>query len=128
VTIPAGIEALHFFGDTAYENADVVSPQHIGCFSYGSGCGSEFFSGVATREGQERLRGFAMARQLDARYELDMEEYNMLLRGNAAVRFGTCEVVLDPDIIPGARAVREGSGRLYLKEIHNSHRIYAWAT
>jgi polyketide biosynthesis 3-hydroxy-3-methylglutaryl-CoA synthase-like enzyme PksG len=110
------------------ENADFASPQRIGCFSYGSGCCSEFFSGVATREGQAHLTGFEMARQLDERYELDMAEYELLLRGNAAVRFGTCNVVLDPDLIPGARTVREGSERLYLKEIHNYHRIYEWAT
>jgi polyketide biosynthesis 3-hydroxy-3-methylglutaryl-CoA synthase-like enzyme PksG len=110
------------------ENADFASPQRIGCFSYGSGCCSEFFSGVATRESQEHLSGFDMARQLDERYELDMEEYEILLRGNAAVRFGTCNVVLDPDIIPGTRMVRERSERLYLKEIHNYHRIYEWAT
>ena len=109
-------------------HADFASPQRIGCFSYGSGCCSEFFSGVATREGQEHLSSFAMAQQLDARYALDMEEYELLLRGSAAVRFGTCNVVLDPDIIPSARRVREGSGRLYLKEIHNYHRIYEWMT
>nr|BAP05578.1 CalT [uncultured Candidatus Entotheonella sp.] len=110
------------------DNADFESPQRIGCFSYGSGCCSEFFSGVATQEGQALLASFEMERQLDERYELDMEEYDMLLRGNAAVRFGTSNVILDPDLLPGVRQVLERSNRLYLKEIRDYHRIYEWAT
>nr|WP_243435925.1 hydroxymethylglutaryl-CoA synthase [Acanthopleuribacter pedis] len=110
------------------DNASFSSPQRIGCFSYGSGCCSEFFSGVVTPESREHLNTFAMGKQLDDRYELDMDEYEVLLRGSAAVKFGTSNVVLDPDLIPGARKAREGSGNLFLKEIRNYHRIYEWAS
>lgn len=110
------------------DNADITSPQRIGCFSYGSGCCSEFFSGVVTPESRDHLKPFAMMRHLDNRYELNMDEYEVLLRGSAAVKFGTSNVVLDPDLIPGARKVRDGSGNLYLKEIHNYHRVYEWAS
>ena len=35
-------------------NAEIDAPARVGCFSYGSGCCSEFFSGVVTPEGQDR--------------------------------------------------------------------------
>jgi len=104
------------------------TPRRIGCFSYGSGCCSEFYSGVVTREGQERVRGMAIARHLDERYRLSMEEYQTLLRGNGAVKFGTRNVVLDDRVIPGARASSAGHQRLVLHEIKEFHREYEWTS
>ena len=46
------------------------TPQRIGCFSYGSGCCSEFFSGVVTPHGRERLRRFEIEKHLNERYQL----------------------------------------------------------
>jgi polyketide biosynthesis 3-hydroxy-3-methylglutaryl-CoA synthase-like enzyme PksG len=103
------------------------TPQRIGCFSYGSGCCSEFYSGVVTEEGQAIQRRFAIQQSLDRRYELSMEDYEKLLRESIKVRFGTRNVSLDFDMIPG---VIEGSGtgkpRLYLKRIKEFHREYVW--
>ena len=104
------------------------SPQRIGCFSYGSGCCSEFFSGVAIRDGQDRLRRLGIENQLNCRHELSMKEYDDLLRGNNAVRFGTRNVTLDPDFLPEARASGRGTKRLLLKAIREYHREYEWVT
>ncbi len=37
------------------DNGNFGSPKRLGCFSYGSGCCSEFYSGVVTPSGQEKL-------------------------------------------------------------------------
>lgn len=106
-------------------NGNFDKPQRIGVFSYGSGCCSEFFSGVATREGQERVRAMGIKEHLDRRYELSMDEYDELLVGSNAVKFGTRNVVLDSSFIPKARAAH-GRPTLFLKEIKEYGRKYEW--
>lgn len=106
------------------EHGDFQKPQRIGCFSYGSGCCSEFFSGVVTREGQERVRALRIKEQLDSRYELSMDEYDSLLRSNSAVKFGTRNVVLDTGFIPQARHA-QGKETWFLTEIKEFKRHYS---
>lgn len=106
-------------------NANFDKPQRIGVFSYGSGCCSEFFSGVATKEGQERVRAMGIKEHLDRRYELSMDEYDDLLVGSNAVKFGTRNVVLDSNFIPKARTTH-GRPTLFLKEIKEYGRKYEW--
>jgi polyketide biosynthesis 3-hydroxy-3-methylglutaryl-CoA synthase-like enzyme PksG len=105
----------------------ISSPRRVGCFSYGSGCCSEFYSGIITREGQLRQRGFGIEQQLDDRYQLSMEEYDAVLRRNEVVKFGTRNVKLDPQSVPGAQALRAGERRLLLREINEFHREYEWS-
>jgi len=107
-------------------NGDFSQPRRVGVFSYGSGCCSEFFSGVVSAEGQRRVRAMQIAEQLDRRYELTMDEYESLLVGSNALKFGTRNVVLDPGFIPQARRAH-GRPTLFLKEIKDYHRIYEWA-
>lgn len=108
--------------------ANFDAPQRIGCFSYGSGCCSEFFSGVVTGEGQQRLRRMQIGDQLNRRHELSMQEYDKMLLGNHAVRFGTRNATLDPGFIPQARATGRGESRLFLKAIREYHREYEWVS
>ncbi|WP_139492057.1 hydroxymethylglutaryl-CoA synthase family protein [Brevibacillus dissolubilis] len=108
------------------DQGQYTAPKRVGCFSYGSGCCSEFFSGVVTPQGQERQRRFAMERHLDERYQLSMEEYEAIFKGNGAVKFGTRNVKLDLDFIPGVLAAGKGKERLYLEEISEFHRKYRW--
>ncbi|MCB1821912.1 MAG: hydroxymethylglutaryl-CoA synthase family protein, partial [Candidatus Competibacteraceae bacterium] len=42
------------------EQGDFAAPRRIGLFSYGSGCCSEFFSGLADQEAQSLARSFAL--------------------------------------------------------------------
>jgi polyketide biosynthesis 3-hydroxy-3-methylglutaryl-CoA synthase-like enzyme PksG len=110
------------------DNGEFEKPQRIGVFSYGSGCCSEFFSGVATQEGQRRIRALKIRDQLDRRYELTMAEYdNLLMDSNAHLRFGTRNLVLDRDVIPQARSAH-GIPTLFLKEINEYHRLYEWVS
>jgi polyketide biosynthesis 3-hydroxy-3-methylglutaryl-CoA synthase-like enzyme PksG len=106
------------------DNGNFETPKRIGCFSYGSGCCSEFFSGVARKEGQERLRALKIKEHLDKRHELSMEEYDDILLNSKVVRFGTRNVALDVTI-PQARRVN-GRPVLFLKQIKEYHREYEW--
>lgn len=107
------------------DNGDFTSPQRIGCFSYGSGCCSEFFSGIVRPQGQQRVRQLGIAQRLDARYELSMEEYDELFERNMAVKFGTRNVEIDASVVPRARAALGGE-TLLLSRIKEFHREYQW--
>ncbi|MES2824529.1 MAG: hydroxymethylglutaryl-CoA synthase family protein [Pseudomonadota bacterium] len=107
------------------DHGNFETPQRIGLFSYGSGCCSEFFSGVVNQDGQHRLRALKIKSQLDKRHELTMEEYDNLLVGSNAVKFGTRNVVLDTNFVKQARSVM-GKETLFLKEIKEFHREYEW--
>jgi len=105
------------------EHGDFRVPQRVGCFSYGSGCCSEFFSGIVSSDGQNRVRALRIKDQLDRRYELSMEEYEQLLVSSNAVRFGTRNVVLDTDFIPQAKRA-QGEETFFLTEIREYQRRY----
>jgi polyketide biosynthesis 3-hydroxy-3-methylglutaryl-CoA synthase-like enzyme PksG len=104
----------------------IDSPKRIGCFSYGSGCCSEFYSGVVTEQGQERQRSLGIESQLNERYPLTMDEYDTLLMGSGAVKFGTRNVTSDFELIPNVVASCQGKERLFLEEIREFHREYRW--
>ncbi len=102
------------------------APKRIGCFSYGSGCCSEFYSGVVTPDGQKLQRGFKIEERLNERYRLSMDEYEALLKGSGAVKFGTRNVTSDFDVVPGLN-ISQGNGKLlFLEEIKEFHREYRW--
>ncbi|MET0268684.1 MAG: hydroxymethylglutaryl-CoA synthase family protein [Duganella sp.] len=107
------------------DNGCFDTPQRVGCFSYGSGCCSEFFSGVATREGQARVRAMDIRARLDQRYRLSMDEYEDILARGSAVRFGTRNVTLAHNYVAAAPAASNAT--LYLRAIRDYHREYAWA-
>lgn len=106
-------------------NGNFDTPKRVGVFSYGSGCCSEFFSGVVNKEGQERLQKFNIKEKLDNRYEMTLEEYEQLLVNSNAVKFGTRNTKLDQEFIPQARKAL-GKETLFLKEIKEFHREYEW--
>jgi polyketide biosynthesis 3-hydroxy-3-methylglutaryl-CoA synthase-like enzyme PksG len=107
------------------DHGDFTTPQRIGCFSYGSGCCSEFFSGIVRKDGQQRLRELGIGAHLDRRYELSMQEYDELLVNSSAVKFGTRNAVPNSEFIPQARRA-QGRSTLFLKEIKEYHREYEW--
>lgn len=102
-------------------------PRRIGCFSYGSGCCSEFYSGVVTLDAQERQRQFDISGELGRRWTMSMQEYDALLLDNAVVRFGTRNVQLQEhwDMVTSRRSTTQP--RLYLRQIREFHREYEWA-
>lgn len=108
-------------------NGDFSAPQRVGVFSYGSGCCSEFFSGVARQEGKQRLREMKIGESLGRRHELTIEQYENLLRRSREIRFGTRDLVADASFIPEARSAL-GKPVLFLKSVKEFHREYEWVS
>lgn len=106
------------------ESGDYGTPKRIGCFSYGSGCCSEFYSGIVTAKGQQRLQSLNISEHLDNRYQLSIEEYEYSLRSNKDVRFGTQNVTIDCPISQKVNLDKSRKPRLILKRIENFHREY----
>jgi polyketide biosynthesis 3-hydroxy-3-methylglutaryl-CoA synthase-like enzyme PksG len=110
------------------DHGDLSQPRRVGLFSYGSGCSSEFYSGIVTPRAQEKLRSFGIARLLDDRHALTMAEYDRLLDLNLEWIFG----IRDKDATPedyGEIYERyvAGRGLLMLKRVKNYHREYVWS-
>jgi polyketide biosynthesis 3-hydroxy-3-methylglutaryl-CoA synthase-like enzyme PksG len=109
------------------DNAELKAPKRIGVFSYGSGCCSEFFSGVARPEGQERLRAMRIKDRLDRRHELTMDQYDRLLEKSRDLKFGTRNSVPDAGFVAEARTTLK-QPTLFLKQIKEFHREYEWVS
>ena len=108
------------------DTVDLTEPVRIGLFSYGSGCCSEFFSGVATAQSRQKLRSMEISKSLDERYRLSIAEYEELLSGGSVIRFGTKDTKLDHGIIPGAWPAAGKKDRLVLDTVKDYHRNYIW--
>lgn len=107
------------------ENGDYSEQKRLGIFSYGSGCCSEFFSGVVLPEGQSVVKNYNFKKNLDARHELSMDDYHKLLLGSTNIKFGTRNFTPDKTFISDATKVL-GREVLFLKEIKDFHREYEW--
>jgi polyketide biosynthesis 3-hydroxy-3-methylglutaryl-CoA synthase-like enzyme PksG len=110
------------------DSGDFTTPKRVGCFSYGSGCCSEFYSGVVTASGQQWQRQFEIAAMLNRRYRLSIAEYEDLFQSNRSVQFGTRNVTLDPTTIAGVRSAWQDRPLLTLREIREFHREYEWVS
>ena len=108
------------------ENGNFVSPKRIGVFSYGSGCCSEFYSGIVTSQSQEEVRQFQIEKHLDERKMLSMAQYENTFEVNAKLKFGTRNFKVDYEQFPETFSRVKGKGRLVFSEIVDFHRKYEW--
>lgn len=110
------------------DQANYQGQRRVGLFSYGSGCSSEFFSGLIGDGSKEALAAFDIPRQLASRVPLTMLEYERLQAMNAAVPFG--EENWDVDL-RGCEHLYEryfqGRGLLVLRGVRKFHREYGWS-
>jgi len=109
------------------EREPPTRPLRVGLFSYGSGCSSEFFSGVVDAGSAAALAPLRIGARLDARCELDFGEYERLL---AECR-GCLVPAADRDVDPGACAdilarAGERPPLLALTGVRGYHRQYDW--
>lgn len=100
----------------------------IGVFSYGSGCASEFYSGVLQAGAAGRLDAMDIDAAVQSRYELAMDEYEVIsdllvrrLPGVEDAYFGTGEYAAAYD------KCMAGQGLLVLDRIDRFHREYRWS-
>ncbi len=99
----------------------------VGMFSYGSGCSSEFYSGMITPRSKALLSKMKIKDQLDSRYKLKMERYDRLLDLYAEwiIPEENKETTISdyPDVYEHSL---EGKNLLVLERIKDYHREYRW--
>ncbi len=100
----------------------------VGMFSYGSGCSSEFFSGVLQPDAGARFAALGLDQALAQRYTLELAEYERLLELNSRFGFGVRDQEVDASSF-GEIYERQlaGRGLLVLKGISGYHREYAFS-
>jgi 3-carboxymethyl-3-hydroxy-acyl-[acp] synthase len=110
------------------DRAQYAGATRVGLFSYGSGCSSEFFSGIIDRGSAAAQARFGIGAHLESRLELTFDEYTGLLQENLR-----CLTPVDNRDVDMERygALLERAGRktemLVLTGVRNFHRQYAWA-
>jgi polyketide biosynthesis 3-hydroxy-3-methylglutaryl-CoA synthase-like enzyme PksG len=109
----------------AIDHGSFPEARRVGCFSYGSGCCSEFYSGVVRPGSQRVQRQFDIAAHLHRRYRLSINEYEDILRHNAELEFHASKLELDKQRPFHQDSVR-GTKQLELVGIRNYHREYRW--
>jgi polyketide biosynthesis 3-hydroxy-3-methylglutaryl-CoA synthase-like enzyme PksG len=110
------------------ETADLRTPKRLGLYSYGSGCCSEFFSGIVGPDSVRKFSGLGSKTSLENRYELTMPEYDSLLELGLEWGFGikNKKVNTSPFQQIYERTIA-GQGLLMLKQITDYHREYYWS-
>ncbi|HEY0792103.1 MAG TPA: hydroxymethylglutaryl-CoA synthase, partial [Chthoniobacterales bacterium] len=110
------------------DSSPLEIPQRVGLYSYGSGCCSEFFSGIIGPQAKTKLGRLQKQKSLESRYELSLQEYDALLDLNLEWGFGLKDKEVDRAAFASTYD-RAMSGRelLVLKRIANYHREYEWS-
>lgn len=111
---------------SAIDHGDFSIPKRLGIFSYGSGCSSEFYSGIVTAKSQEILRSYQLEKHLDDRYLMSVDEYEASIITNKDIRFGLRDLKIDFSLFPQAFKHVEGKGKLVFSAIKEFHREYEW--
>ena len=112
----------------ALATGDMSTTKRIGLFSYGSGCCSEFYSGLTGRATSDAIAGARIGARLDERHELSMDEYEAAMRLNQATRFGTETLVAEPrELRHVYERTLQDRGLLVLDRIDGYHRTYRWS-
>ncbi len=105
-----------------------TTPKRLGMFSYGSGCASEFYSGVVTPAGGRRLAERGIAAAIADRYPLAMPEYELISDLSLDRMCGVREHVYDTKPYADVYESRfAGRGLLVLDRVVDFHRRYRWS-
>jgi hydroxymethylglutaryl-CoA synthase len=62
-----------------HAGATDLAGKRVGLFSYGSGCASEFFSGVVGKNAADRIRRARLDEVIGSRERVTVEEYERLM-------------------------------------------------
>ncbi len=110
------------------DHVELDGEKRVGLFSYGSGCSSEFYSGLISCQSKSALAEMDIRAKLANRYELTMAEYERLLDLNTEWFFGIKDKEVD---ISGFSHIYEhyfeGKKLLRLKRVKEYHREYVWS-
>jgi polyketide biosynthesis 3-hydroxy-3-methylglutaryl-CoA synthase-like enzyme PksG len=120
--------ALYLALCSLLDHADFDSPKRLGMFSYGSGCASEFYSGIVLPRSQSKVRSNGIADAIERRRRLSMEEYELLSDLSLEWKCAVSEKTVDTAAY--GRVYDEccsGLGLLMLDRVEKYHRIYRWS-
>lgn len=110
------------------DSAEFDDYRRVGIFSYGSGCASEFYSGLISPESKKKIRMMGIAEQLDRRYKLSFDEYDRIVDLNMEWVFGIKDKEVDiSEYSKIYRHFMEDRGLLVLKRVSGFHREYGWS-
>ena len=107
-------------------HSQISNPQRVGVFSYGSGCSSEFFSGVLNPQAEKAIG--APQQQLAERAKLSISEYDNMVDESEEWKFGLKDKKRELGQFESFYQQQfEGRGLLILDEIKDFHRKYLWS-
>ena len=110
------------------DSGEFSEGKRVGLFSYGSGCSSEFYSGVLSQRSKQKLQSMSLNRAIEDRCELNMAQYDDIVNQNMEWMFGVQDKKVDlANFSPVYSKYYEGKGLLRLSEVKNYHRIYTWS-
>ncbi len=102
--------------------------KRIGIFSYGSGCSSEFYSGLISEQSAQTLKSMKIDEQLKRRYHLNFAEYDRIIDLNMEWMFGIENKEIDLEqFYPIYEHSMKGRGLLRLSRVKDYHREYTWS-
>jgi polyketide biosynthesis 3-hydroxy-3-methylglutaryl-CoA synthase-like enzyme PksG len=120
--------ALYLALYSLLDHGTISAPQRVGMFSYGSGCASEFYSGVLVPGATERTRAQGLAAAIESRHALAWDDYELLCDLSAGRMAGVRDQKFDPGPYEDVyRACLDGRGLLVLDRISAFHREYRWS-
>ncbi|WP_433074729.1 hydroxymethylglutaryl-CoA synthase family protein [Dactylosporangium sp. CA-052675] len=110
------------------DHGDFDRPRRIGLYSYGSGCASEFYSGVVAEGAAARLAALDLPGAIAARHPLTIAEYETVSDDSLHRMCGVRDHVFDVGAYEHIyKTQMEGRGLLVLGEIRDFHRRYRWS-
>jgi polyketide biosynthesis 3-hydroxy-3-methylglutaryl-CoA synthase-like enzyme PksG len=119
--------ALYLALCSLIDHAGLDGARRAGLFSYGSGCASEFYSGVLPATAAPRLASAGIGAALAGRRSLTIAEYDQLTAAGPARGFGVRDARYDPaESEPVYTSHLAGRGLLVLDRIRGFHREYRW--
>lgn len=109
------------------DTASFDDQKRIGMFSYGSGCSSEFFSGIIGPESKRTLEKQQILKNLESRVEISPELLKDISLECRKVKLGVESYTSNYDMFSSLfRRKIQGNKHLVLKSIENYHRQYEW--
>jgi polyketide biosynthesis 3-hydroxy-3-methylglutaryl-CoA synthase-like enzyme PksG len=119
--------ALYLALCSLIDHVRFTGEERIGLFSYGSGCASEFYSGVVAPAASEVLGRQAIGAAIADRYPLSMDEYEVLSDLSLDRMAGMQDHQYDVSAYESVyKSHFDGRGLLVLDKIDNFHRLYRW--
>ena len=110
------------------DNANFIEQSRVGFFSYGSGCSSEFYSGVINEESVNKIKNLNIKSKINNRLKLTMQQYDAILTVAEKFKFGIQNHIINLNEFNELYNDNyHQKNLLFLDKINNYHREYSWS-